>query len=146
MSLILTLDQAHMMVALGAQSTYELLEVVENTKKEYQQNMTESRETITSQAERIKELEAALTSERAAHQDVQSVNRTLKGRLDVTIRENKELLDKVAYLQRGINALSLEWAEHKKWREEYYDIIGGLLGWIGFSRDAALAKCRKHGF
>ena len=67
-AITLTLDQAQMMVALSAQSTNELLEVVEITKKEYQQNVMKARETITSQAERIKELEAALTNEKAARQ------------------------------------------------------------------------------
>ena len=136
MSLILTLDQAHMMVALGAQSTYELLEVVENTKKEYQQNVMKARETITSQAERIKELEAALAlSEQKREEEGAVLRGALAAERAKYIAAAKVDAGRIAELGRRVDQESASVQKHRA-------VIANLINHFESPGDANWQRAR----
>jgi polyhydroxyalkanoate synthesis regulator phasin len=145
-SITLTLTPQLNALAVIAQSSHDLLVEAQKTKEIFQEQTGEKEKALQEQAARISLLEKQVQQLEAANKKHQVIEQALQGRVDQLICEKGELVNKIAYLERGLAALQNEWADHKKWREEYYDIIGGLRGWSGFSRDAALAKCRKHGF
>lgn len=145
-SMTVTLTPQLNALAVMAQSAHDTLLEVEKTKAIFHEQMEVKEKVLQEQADRIAQLEKQVLQLTSANQQHQVVERALQAHVDQLIREKDEHVNKIAYFERGILALQNEWADHKKWREEYYDIIGGLRCWRGFSRDAALAKCRKHGF
>lgn len=145
-STTLTLSPQLNALAVVAQSAHDNLVAMEKTKKAFLEEMGEKEKTLQEQAARIALLEAQVAQWEAIDQKRNVVEQALQGRVNQLIGEKSELLDKIAYQQRGIDALNLELADHKNRRSEYYDIIGGLRGWRGHSRDAALHKCRTYGF
>lgn len=101
---------------------------------------------IAEQAKEIVALKGRINQLEAEKVQEQTVNQSLRNLLNDALQKVSELTNQTAYLERGIAAINREHAQDKDRRSEYYDIIGGLLGWPGHSRDAALAKCRRFGF
>lgn len=142
----LTLSPQMNALEVMVQGQQDALNEMQKTKEMFAEYVSESHETIASQAEEIQQLKAQVLQLEAAKKNQQQVEQSLQRRVNELICEKGEHLNKIAYLDRGIDVLNREVADHKERRSQYYDIIGGLRGWRGFSRDAALHKCKTFGF
>lgn len=134
------------LIAVEAIADQRLLAEAQKTAEFHRARAEQANQVIAEQAAEITALKARVAQLSAEKERDQVISQSLQDQLREAITKVGELLGTVAYLERGIAAINLEHAQDKDRRSEYYDIIGGLLGWRGFSRDAALAKCRRFGF